>query len=607
MRLLLPLLFACSSAPPEVVVEEPPPPVELPADGATRYTLTFDDAHQHLLDVEMEVPTGGADEIELMMATWTPGSYLVREYARHIEGLQVDGGSIAKTGKNRWVVKTEGKDAVRVKYRLYCREMSVRTNFVDADLAMLNGASTFLVRVDQLDQPSEVVLKTPWPKVATGLDEAGENTWRARDFDQLVDTPIVAGDLQVYDFEVEGVPHQLVNWGEDGVWDGEKSAKDVEAITKAQIDFWGTIPYERYLYLNVISGSGGGLEHKNSTLMLTGRWRTHDDDAYERWLGLVSHEFFHTWNVKRLRPVELGPFDYENEVLTENLWIAEGFTSYYDDLLLLRAGLIDEDEWFDRMANNVKTVQKTPGRTVHPLSETSRDAWIKFYRSDENSQNTTISYYTKGAVVAFLLDAQIRHATGDQRSLDDVMRVAYERYSDEQGYTSEEFRALVNEVAKSDLSEFFRRSVDSTEELDYTIALDWYGLEFEPVEDEEEAEATEDSVEEEEPADGWIGLQLSGDRVRGVKRGTPAFDAGFNVDDEILAVNGFRVTGGSWSETMGRYDAGEEVEVLISRRSKLRTLKVTLTEEPAFAFNLRKQEAPKPTAEEHYKRLIGAD
>ena len=605
--ILLALLFACRTTTPDVIVEPPPAAIELPADGATRYTIRFDDAKAHLIDVEMEVPTGGADSIELMMATWTPGSYLVREYARHIEGLKVDGGTIAKTAKNRWTIPTAGKDAVRVQYRLYSREMSVRSNFVDADLAMLNGASTFLARVDQLNQPSELVLELPeaWPEVATALDpvEGSENTWRARDFDELLDSPIVAGDLQIYDFEVEGIPHQLVNWGEDGVWDGAKSAKDVEAITKEQIAFWGTVPYDRYLYLNVISGSGGGLEHKRSTLMLTGRWGTHDEDTYKRWLGLVSHEFFHTWNVKRLRPVELGPFDYENEVLTENLWIAEGFTSYYDDLLLVRAGLIDEDEWFERTKKNITTVQSTPGRTVHPLSETSRDAWIKFYRRDENSPNTTISYYTKGAVVAFLLDAEIRSKTAGTRSLDDVMRLAYERYSGEAGYTSEQFRALASEVAKTDLTDFFARSVDSTDELVYDTALKWYGLQFEPVESEEDdAEQTE-----EDEADAWIGLQLSGDTVKAVKRGTPAFDAGFNVDDEILAVNGFRVNGGSWSSAMSRYEPGAEVEVLISRRKALRTLKVTLGEEPAFGFTLQKLDNPKPTAEEHYNRLLGIE
>lgn len=291
---LLAALFACPASEPEVVVEPPPTAIELPEDGATRYTIRFDDAQQHLIDVEMELPTGGADEIELMMAVWTPGSYLIREYQRHVEGLRVEGGTLAKTAKNRWTVRTGGADSVRVHYRLYCREMSVRSNFVDADLAMLNGASTFLARADRLHQPAEIVLEVPetWPRVATALApvDGAEHTWRARDFDELVDSPIVAGDLQIYDFEVEGVPHQLVNWGEDGVWDGPRSARDVEAITKEQVAFWGTIPYDRYVYLNVISGAGGGLEHKKSTLMLTDRWKTHEEDDYEKWLGLVSHE-----------------------------------------------------------------------------------------------------------------------------------------------------------------------------------------------------------------------------------------------------------------------------------------------------------------------------
>ena len=232
------------------------------------------------------------------------------------------------------------------------------------------------------------------------------------------------------------------------------SARDVEAIVRAQKNFWGFLPYEKYVFFNLLTESGGGLEHKNSTVLMSSRWATRTRSSYLGWLNLVSHEFFHTWNVKRLRPVELGPFDYENEVYTPSLWVAEGITSYYDRLLVRRAGLCTVEEYLagdppspgsdaEKSTNDIERLQTTPGRLVQPLESSSFEAWIKFYRRDENTPNTGISYYVKGAVVAFLLDAKIRRATAGKKSLDDVMRLAYERYSGPRGFTAAQFRGTV--------------------------------------------------------------------------------------------------------------------------------------------------------------------
>lgn len=592
-----------------MVVGPPADPILVPAGGMSRYELSFPEVQAHLVSVEATIPTEGAEAVELMMATWTPGSYQIRDYARNVQGIDSPTGDVAKVAKNRWRVQANGADAVVVSYQIYARELSVRANFVDRDLGVLNGAATFLVRADALDRPIEVSLEPPpsWPDVATALDpvEGRPQTWRARSYDELVDTPIVAGELARYPFPIEGVPHELVNWGEAGVWDGARSAKDVETLARQHVAFWGTLPYDRYLFLNVLAESSGGLEHGRSTLMLASRWRTHDDDDYRKWLGLVSHEFFHTWNVKRLRPVELGPFDYEREVLTENLWIAEGFTAYYDDLLLARAGLIDEGEWVRRMAENVRDLQGTPGRQVHPLSETSRDAWIKYYRSDENTGNSTISYYTKGAVVAWLLDAEIRTATADTASLDDVMRTAYARFSGERGYTSAQFREVASEVARTDLGPWFARAVDSTEELAYEPALDWFGLRFAPIPAAVPVEGeTPDASDQDVP--GWAGLELAGDRVSAVRVDTPAWHAGINVDDELLGIDGFRVTGAGWSAALARKAPGDTVQVLVNRRGRLTTIPVTLSEAPDKAFELEIDAEARPQAAEHRRRLLAS-
>ena len=557
------------------------------------YTLRFPGAQTHYVDVEARVPTGGRPAVELMMAVWTPGSYLVREFARHVEAIaaHTTGGAaltLEKTRKNRWRVTTGGADPVVVSYRVYGREMSVRTNWIDADVAILNGAPTFLTLADEsVPRPHDVRLELPaaWPRTTTGLEPQpalGPHAYRAPDFDTLVDTPIVAGDPAVYEFDVGGTPHLLVNLGESGVWDGPASARDVEAITRETHELWGTVPYDRYLFLNMITEAGGGLEHRNSTLLMSSRWDTSSRESYLDWLGLVAHELFHAWNVKRLRPVELGPFDYEREVHTESLWVVEGVTSYYDDLLVHRAGLSTKEEYLEALSGQIRALQTTPGREVQPVALASYDAWIEYYRADENSANTSISYYTKGAVIAFLLDMRIRAATDGRRTLDDLMRAAYARFSGSRGYTPAELRATASEVAGVDLTTWLHRALDTTEELDYGEALDWLGLAYDDPDPDEDR--------------GWIGLRTrTADGrllVSQVRRGTPALEAGFNVDDEIIAIGDHRVLPAEWSERIGATPPGTEIAVLVARRGALRRVGVRVAVEPARRWELTPVEAP---------------
>lgn len=556
------------------------------------YTLQFPAPHTHYVEVAVMVPTGGQATVDLRMAAWTPGSYLVREYARHIEAVEAQAAGqplgVSKISKNRWRVASAGADPVRVTYRVYCREMSVRTNWVEADFALLNGAPTFLTLVedDSRSHDVQIILPPDWATVMTGLparSELGEHGYRAADFDTLVDTPILAGNPVVHAFEVDGKPHYLVNEGEDGVWDGPRSASDAEEIVRAHWRLWGgRLPYDQYLFLNLLTQAGGGLEHRNSTVLMSNRWNTRGRKPYLDWLRLVSHEYFHVWNVKRLRPVELGPFDYEREVYTKNLWIAEGVTAYYTELGVRRAGLCSDAEFLAALAGLIRRLQTTPGRLVHPLEMASYDAWIKLYRSDENSPNTTISYYTKGAVVAFLLDAKIRAATDDAKSLDDVLRLAYTRYSGERGFTREEFRAVAQEVAGVPLRDWFVSVLETTAELDYTEALNWLGLRFAPV--------------EASGAEGWTGLETRVVQgrllVSQVRRETPGWHAGFNVDDEILAVDDDRVLPDQWQARLKQYPPGERVAVLIARRERLRRLEVTLAAEPPNVWKLE----PRPDA-----------
>jgi predicted metalloprotease with PDZ domain len=543
-----------------------------------RYTVRFPEPRTHYLSVEAQLPTEGESEVEIFLPVWTPGSYLVREYARNIEAVSVSGADgkplpFSKSSKNRWLVRTDGAAEILFAYRVYCREMSVRTNWVEDSYALMNGAPTFVTLARCLAFPHELRLELPsqWKTAVTGLPETAPHHYLAEDYDTLVDSPILCGNPRVYGFEVDGNPHFLVNEGENGVWDGPRSAADAEALVRRHRELWGALPYRKYVFLNLLTEASGGLEHRNSACLMTSRWATRTRKGYLGWLGLVSHEFFHVWNIKRLRPVELGPFDYETENYTRSLWIAEGITDYYGPLTVRRAGLSSTEEYLASLSETIHTLQSTPGRLVQSAEQSSWDAWIKLYRPDENSVNTTISYYTKGAVVGWLLDARIRHATGGLRSLDNLMRLAYERYSGERGFATEQFKALAAEIAGVPLDDFFRHAVESTEELDYAQALDWFGLRFQALETSKNGAA--------------IGCATRVDKgrliVTRVPRETPAWESGISADDEIIAIDDFRVRPDYISQRLESYRPGDRVSILLARRDVLLRLDLTLGSEPA--------------------------
>ena len=554
-----------------------------------RYTVRIAAPATHYLEVEAIYPAAGKPTLDLMMAVWTPGSYLVREFARHVEQVRARAPSgqplaLEKTRKNRWHVRTGGAKSVVVTYRVYANERMPRTDWVSDSFALINGPPTYITLLERAPRPHEVTLELPaaWHQSLTALEPAADHRphhYRAPDFDTLVDSPIVAGNPTVHRFTVDGVPHALVNVGETRSWDGARSARDVGRIVQAARELWGALPYKRYLFFNILAaeGYGDGIEHKNSTVFLADRWSTRTESAYYDWLTLVAHEFFHAWNVKRLRPVELGPFDYENEVYTRSLWVAEGLSDYYAWMLVRRAGLASREATLADISRAIASLQTTPGRLVQPLADASFDAWIKAYRPNENSRNATVSYYTKGSLVGLLLDARVRKLTDGARSLDDVMRLAYRRYSGERGYTPAEFRATAGEVAGTDLGAFFRQAVDTAGELDYTETLDWYGLRF--------TAGAPDSM-----AKAWLGAdtQVKDGRllVSVVRRDGPASGSGLTADDELVALDSSRLEGRDLDAALERYRPGDTVSVLVSRLGELRRYTVTLGRAPDERWSL---------------------
>lgn len=579
------------------------------------YRVSFAMAQNHYVDIEAKIPATSGD-LELFLPVWTPGSYMVREYSRQIESVQflsADGKPLGfeKTRKNRWLVKGIN-GPVTARYRCYCHEMSVRNCWVESDFALLTGAQLFLAPVGQLQRPFQVQVELPsgWKRVETGLAQLGNNRFEADDFDELVDCPLVAGNPAVYDFTVSGVSHRLVNEGEGGIWDGPRSAKDAEKIVATVHKLWGDVPYSKYAprtytFFNMLTQAGGGLEHKNSTVLMNSRWGQRARQDYLHWLSLVAHEFFHAWNVKTLRPKALGPFDYENEVYTPSLWVAEGFTAYYDNLLVRRAGFSTHKEYLEAVSKDIEGLQTTPGRLVQPLRDSSYDAWIKYYRPDENSVNSGVSYYVKGSLVGLLLDARVREASQGKHSLDDVMRKAYQLYSGPQGYTEEQFRAVADEMAGVSLKGFFADYVDSTKELDYKPMMAYYGLRF---------KKPEVKKENKDPEAGWMGYgaAVKNNRliVTSVTRDTPAYEAGLNVEDEVIAVNDYRILPDKverLDERLRQYSPGATISLLVARREKLLRLNVRLAKKPAESWTLEVDPEADDQSKQHREAWLGPD
>ena len=577
-------------------------PIDAQGTDPIRYTVRFPEPQTHYMEVEAVFPTAGRPQVDLFMAVWTPGSYLIREYQRHVENVTARNTAgraleIQKTNKNRWRVETGGASTVTVSYRVYGREMTVRNNWIESAFAMLNGAPTFISLVGGLARPHEVRFELPpaWKASATALMPipGQAHAYRAEDFDTLVDSPVVLGNPVQREFTVGGKRHVVVFEGDPSFFDVDRATADTQKIVEAggQV-MGGRFEYPHYYALNMLVEASGGLEHKNSFLVMANRFTSRTRRTYLGYLSLVAHEHFHAWNIKRLRPIELGPFDYENENYTKALWIAEGFTDYYAGLLVKRPGISTRDEFFEELSGHIDAVQSTPGRLVTSAEMSSFDTWIKQYRPDENTPNTTINYYPKGAVIAFLLDAHIRAATKGAKSLDDGMRLAYERYAGAKGYTMDQFYQTMSEAAGTDLRPWFAKTAEGTGELDYSEALDWFGLRFRPIDTRNQRAS--------------LGTTTRNDAgrlvVSQVRRETPAHGAGFNVDDEILAIDDVRVRADGLNGRLDQYRPGDKVSVLVARRDRLLRLDVTLGAEPGRAWRLE----PLPNATDEQKARLTA-
>lgn len=571
------------------------------------YQVAILQPSSHLFDVTLRVTGWQLSTLDLKLPVWTPGSYLVREYAKHLQEFRAYDGEETplkwrKISKNHWQVETEDLSTIIVRYRIFAAELTVRTNHLDSTHGYFNGGAVFF-RLPEFEKiPIRVRIVPPQPewRVTTLLPAvAGStNTFEAADFDTLVDSPFEIGTHRSYYFEVLGKPHELAIWGH-GNEQPERIMRDIEKIVLTEAQMFGGLPYSRYVFLLHLASQGmGGLEHKDGCSLIYQRFGFRAKDKYRQFLQLVAHEFFHLWNVKRLRPKELEVFDYDAENYTSSLWFCEGTTSYYDMLIPLRAGIYDAKTFLGELGKEITRLQTTPGRLVQPLSESSWDTWIKLYRPDANSSNSQISYYLKGQLVSLLLDLLIRANHENERSLDDVMRRMWEEFGQpEVGFTAEQLQQNIESIANRDLSEFFERYLEGTEELPFDRYLQPFGLRV-------QAEGEENS--EKMP---FLGLTVKQENGRNLVKtaiaGSPAQSAGVDAGDELLAINGIRVTADQLCDRLKDFNPGEQIMLSVFHSDNLLSLPVTLGEPQPTRYQVVPVENPSPMQKQLFEGWLG--
>ena len=561
------------------------------------YTLGMSKPHSHLFEVTVTVEGWSEPSLELVMPSWTPGSYMIREYARHVQDFSAESDGKAarwqKTAKDTWRVETPLQGRVRASYKVYAHDLTVRTCHLDGSHGFATGAALFMYVSGRIKEPVSLEVTTPFRwQVSTGLEPlgGGNNIFRfkARDFDELVDGPLECGTHRVLPFDVDGVPHKIALWGR-GNEDETRLLDDTKAIVQAQKRFFGELPYRHYTFIHHLAAGRGGLEHRNSAVFLVDRWGFRPQASYERFLELVAHEFFHVWNVKRVRPKPLGPFDYRTENHTRQLWTMEGVTSYYEKRFVLAAGLYGKDRFLERLGEGIAALQSQPGRTRQSLESASFDAWIKHYRPDENSANSSISYYLKGEVVALLLDLEIRALTSRKKSLDDVLKhLTHQAKLDDAGFEEPDgYLETVEKVCGDQdraFRKFFERYVAGTEELDFDRALGHAGLTLRWTRKGAEASG------------GWLGVSTRAGTIGAVVTASradgPAYGAGVYPGDEIVALDGHRVDEARLTARLAERPPGATVRLSVFRREELYEIQVPLGESPADALEI----APKSGA-----------
>jgi predicted metalloprotease with PDZ domain len=563
------------------------------------FEVSFKEPQAHYAEVEMDMEgLAKKSYIDIKMPVWTPGSYLVREFAKSVEGLNAKTGnkivSTEKINKNTWRIHTANANSVKVSYRVYAFEISVRTAFIDASHAFLSPANIFFYPAGMISNPSTVKIVPfgGWDKVSTGLEPVANKkfTYTAPNFDILYDSPLEVGNQDVFEFNASGVKHEVAMYG-GGNYDADRLKVDMAKIVEQGTAIFGENPNKHYTFIvHNYFQSGGGLEHLNSTVLGASRNQYNTEKGYNGFLALVAHEYFHLWNVKRLRPKALGPFDYDNENYTTNLWVSEGFTSYYENKLIIRAGFNTQEGFIADLASALGTTMNIPGSKVQSAAASSFDAWIIGYRPNENTKNSSISYYNKGEVVGMLMDLEILNATNGLKSLDDVMKSMYYKHKQpNKGFTDAEFKAEVEKISGMSFDKFWAKYVNGTDDIEYAKYFGYAGVGI-----------VNENENKNIPYFGATVSNIGGRAiVNGVARDSGAWIGGINVNDEIIAINDTPVEVAiEKMNTIANKNVGDKVQVKLIRDGLQKEITVVLTRNPTVRFTteIKSNATPKQLA-----------
>ena len=548
------------------------------------YKLMMPKPQSHYYEVEMVISGLKGKEFDVKMPVWAPGSYMVREFSKNVNLVKAfdekgNSVSVIKTSKNKWHVSQSKSNVIKINYEVYAFELSVRTSFLDLTHGFVSGSSVFMYIEETKSNPGqlEIVPYKDFKTITTALKNEKNNIYSFNNYDQLVDCPIEIGNQEVFEFQAVGTKHTVGIYG-SGNYNIAKLKVDMAKIVETTSNIIGVNPNKDYTFIihNVVDGQGG-LEHMNSTTLSVNRW-TYEGSEYLGFLSLVAHEYFHLWNVKRIRPIELGPFNYDEENYTSLLWVMEGVTSYYDELILLRAGYFSNETYINKLMSSINYVEGTIGSRVQPVAHASFDAWIKGYRPNENSANTTMTYYSRGAVIAACIDAMIIKQSDGKKKLDDFLRSLYNDYyiKRNRGFTDKEFQESLEKFIGYDLDTFFNDYIYGTKVIDYKTIFAPIGV-----------EALYIGLEK--PSFG-ASLSQSGNKliVRSVRSNSSAELAGLSANDEIIGCNGYRVNQSDFESMLSSMKNGQELSILVSRDDVLIELKVVIInyERPQYQIRI---------------------
>lgn len=578
-----------------------------------RYTVRADDPNDHRLGVTIDIDRNDRPHLDLVLPAWVPGSYHIQDpakFVREFSAVRADTDAplrVERREKARWRISTEGAPSVRAQYAVYAHQMITEGVDLTSDHLFLNAALGLAYVDGRQREPAELVLRIPhdW-KVFTELRELDRDPprYRATDYDELVDSPVDCGLPVVLRTNPLGIPHRIVLCGPGGNYEPHRLEEDLGRIVEATARLFGELPLDRYTFFYHLNDvSDGGLEHRASNSCVVPRNCFKPPADYRRFLSLSAHEYFHLFNVKRIRPTALREIDYTREVYTKLLWAMEGTTEYFSDLVLRRAELLTARQFLEWQAKRAGRFLEIPGRRVTSLEEASLIAWIDLYRPFENSPNQTVSYYVKGALVSLCLDLEIRHRSENRSSLEEVWRHLWREYgAKDRTIGEEDLLPIVNRVTNLDLAAFFERFVSGTDEVDFDRFAGYAGLRFGPKKPSRE--------EDEEGEPGYLGLRHENAhgwvRVTGTLAGGPAERQGIYPGDELVALDRSKVTHEDFGRLLRRFPPGSRVELTVFRRGMLRTVPLTLGKAPPEKYTFTPAESPTALDRAVYERWLGS-